>query len=88
MLCAARPNLLPVHHICTTLFARSGTQICRIRPTGGFGDPKSLQAQLSACDFRQVFLFLRLRPVTQYGAHRIHLRMTSRSITAGMMDFL
>ena len=84
---AAGPDFLTIHNIGLPLFARRAAQSRGVCTAGWFGHAKGLKAQIALCDLRQIFGFLGVRAMPQQRAHRIHLRMTGRGITARAVDF-
>src|SRR5205807_1417569 len=66
MLQPRSPDLLAVYHVALALPDRDGLDPGGVATGAGLGDAHRLQAQLAGGDFRQVFLFLRLRAVAQH----------------------
>ena len=60
MLNAADENLLPVNHVAVATSDGGGFDFGGIGAGGGLGHRHALQAQLTAGDFRQIVLALRL----------------------------
>ena len=88
MLRTADPDLLPVDTIAVAVAYRRSAEIGGIGARGRLGHGKSLQAQLSGGDARQILLLLRLRAMLEHGTHGVHLSMAGGAITAGLVDLL
>src|SRR3546814_14454013 len=79
---AADPDLLAVDNIFVADLTRKGADARRVSARGRFGDAEGLKAEFSARDRGQIGLLLRLRPVLEQGAHRIHLCMARTAVAA------
>src|SRR3546814_17973041 len=85
---AADPDLLAVDNIFVADLTRKGADARRVSARGRFGDAEGLKAEFSARDRGQLGLLLRLRPVLEKGAHRIHLCMARTAVAARTVNFL
>src|SRR3546814_10636176 len=85
---AADPDFLAVDDIIVADLTRKGADARRVGARGRFGDAEGLKAEFSARDRGQIGLLLRLRPVLEQGAHRIHLCMARTAVAARTVNFL
>src|SRR3546814_20383147 len=85
---SADPDLLAVDNIFVADLTRKGADARRVSARGRFGDAEGLKAEFSARDRGQIGLLLRLRPVLEQGAHRIHLCMARTAVAARKENFI
>ncbi len=88
MLDSRNPYLLAVDHITVATALGSGLDLRRICTGGWLGDAHRLQAQLAACDLRQVAVLLLCRAVPQQRTHVVHLAVACTRVATGTIDLL
>ncbi len=54
----------------------------------GLGDPEGLKPRLPFCERRKVLALLLVASVLEERAHRVHLRVGARGVSAGTVDLL
>ena len=82
--CCAREVKIfwPFERVAAARPDRARLELRRVGAGGRLGHAESLQPQLACRDLRKVLALLRFTSVSQDGAHRIHLRVTRRSVAA------
>src|SRR2546430_1437141 len=81
-------DLLTIDDVAISFLAREGRDPRRVAAGLRFRDRHRLESQAAGGDFWQVAPFLGFGPVSQERAHRVHLGMAGRPISARRIDLL